>query len=99
MNSTTPLKLFKVTAIAEGISYLALLFIAMPLKYFFYFPLAVKYTGWLHGILFMAYIVLLIACWLVYQWKFTRILLFFFASLMPFLPFWVEKKLKQEYPA
>lgn len=95
MNSTV--KLFSRTAVVEGISYLVLLFIAMPLKYFFDSPLMVKYVGWAHGVLFMAYVALLLICWIKYKWTFMRTALFFFASLMPFLPFWVDKKLKQEY--
>ena len=42
--------------IAEGISYLVLLGIAMPLKYIFDLPLGVKITGWIHGLLFVLYI-------------------------------------------
>lgn len=96
MNSTT-VKLFSRTAVVEGISYLVLLFIAMPFKYFLDSPLMVKYVGWAHGVLFMAYVALLLICWIKYKWTFTRAALFFFASLMPFLPFWVDRKLKQEY--
>jgi integral membrane protein len=42
--------------IAEGVSFLILLLIAMPLKYFYGMPLAVKYVGWAHGLLFVLYI-------------------------------------------
>jgi hypothetical protein len=41
--------------IAEGISFLVLLCIAMPLKYFFQQPMAVKIFGWAHGVLFVAF--------------------------------------------
>lgn len=88
------LNVFKKTAILEGISSIILFFIAMPLKYFADMPLAVKYTGWVHGVLFIAYIVLLVACWQKYKWKFSRVLLFAFASLIPFAPFYVERDLK-----
>jgi integral membrane protein len=47
---------FRMIGIAEGISFLVLLIIAMPLKYFYNQPLAVKYVGWAHGALFVAYI-------------------------------------------
>lgn len=90
------LSLFRKIAVAEGISYLLLVFIAMPLKYWADMPLAVKYTGWAHGILFMLYIVLLIMAWLEYKWSFKRTALFGFASLIPFAPFWVEKNLKED---
>ena len=39
----------------EGYSYLVLLLIAMPLKYWADWPQAVRYTGMLHGILFVAF--------------------------------------------
>jgi len=90
------ISLFRKTAVAEGISYILLVFIAMPLKYWADLPLAVKYTGWAHGVLFMLYIVLLIMAWLEYKWSFKRAALFGFASLIPFAPFWVDKQLKED---
>ncbi len=54
MNSHKSLKYFRfVVAIAEGISFLILLFIAMPLKYFAELPEVVLYVGWIHGVLFI----------------------------------------------
>ena len=50
------IKYLRLTGITEGISFLILLVIAMPLKYYFGWPFAVKVVGWLHGILFIAYI-------------------------------------------
>ncbi|MBX2925136.1 MAG: DUF3817 domain-containing protein [Chitinophagaceae bacterium] len=97
MNRT--LDLFGKTAFIEGISYLLLLFIAMPLKYFFNYPVLVKYAGWAHGVLFIAYVGLLLACWAEYKWTFKRVAFFFIASLLPFLPFVVEKQLRQETKA
>lgn len=80
----------------EGVSYLALLFIAMPLKYAADMPLAVKYTGWAHGALFILYVMLLVACWLQAGWSAKRVIGYFIASLLPFVPFWVEIRLKRE---
>eukprot|EP01031_Cornospumella_fuschlensis_P007196 gene7196-8921_t len=40
-------------AFMEGVSFLLLLGIAMPLKYFAGLPAAVKYVGWAHGLLFI----------------------------------------------
>jgi integral membrane protein len=89
------LSIFKKVAVAEGISYLALLLIAMPLKYFAGMPLAVKYTGWAHGLLFVLYAALVVMCWMEYKWKFTKAVMVFLASLLPFAPFIVEKKLHE----
>lgn len=83
-------------AFIEGISTIILFFVAMPLKYFADWPLGVKYVGWAHGVLFIGYILLLISCWYFYKWSLKRFAVFFIASLIPFAPFWVERKLKTE---
>lgn len=44
----------------EGMSFLLLLGIAMPLKYMLGMPEAVSYIGPVHGVLFVAYIMVLI---------------------------------------
>ncbi|WP_256007434.1 MULTISPECIES: DUF3817 domain-containing protein [Pedobacter] len=90
------LSIFRKVAVAEGISYILLIFIAMPLKYWLDMPEAVKYTGWAHGVLFMLYVVVLIMAWQEYKWNFKRVALFGFASLLPFAPFWVDKQLKED---
>jgi integral membrane protein len=89
--------IFRIVALIEGISYIVLLGIAMPLKYYFDSPLAVKMVGWAHGVLFMAYLLFLLVCWIKYKWSFLRVVSYFFASLLPFLPFLVERNLKKEY--
>ena len=83
-------------AIAEGISFLVLLGIAMPLKYFMDMPLAVKIVGYIHGFLFIAFVAL---AWNVKNelnknsiW-FAKALL---ASLLPFGTFVLDKSLKRE---
>src|SRR5262245_29387127 len=88
---------FASVAMAEGISYVVLLGIAMPLKYYFEFPLAVKVVGWAHGILFLLYAILLVLCWVEYKWSFGRVVWYFVASLLPIVPFIIERRLRQEY--
>lgn len=90
------LSIFRKVAVAEGWSYVLLVFVAMPLKYWADMPLAVKYTGWAHGLLFMLYIVFLIMAWVEYKWSFKKAALFGLASLLPFAPFWVDKQLKED---
>jgi integral membrane protein len=87
---------FRTVAIIEGISYLLLLFIAMPLKYMADMPDAVKYTGWVHGLLFVLYCLLLLQVWVTYKWSFGKTTLVFISSLIPFAPFFVDRKLKAE---
>ncbi|MCH5690241.1 DUF3817 domain-containing protein [Niabella sp. W65] len=43
-------------AFLEGISYLLLLLVAMPLKYLADIPEGVKYIGWAHGVLFVLFV-------------------------------------------
>lgn len=97
------LTLFRKTGIAEGISFLLLLLIAMPLKYMAGLPLAVTIVGSLHGILFIAYLVL---AWevrkdpVVANWKksFAWLFICFLSSILPFGPFVLENRLKKEAP-
>ena len=86
------LKQFRLVAIAEGISFLVLLFIAMPLKYGADMPLAVKYTGWVHGLLFVFYIYALLQVWQQYKWNLRMMSLAMLASVLPFGTFYFEKK-------
>ena len=51
------IKLFRLTALLEGISYILLLFIAVPIKYLWDDPTYVKFLGMPHGILFIGYII------------------------------------------
>ncbi|QPH40945.1 DUF3817 domain-containing protein [Pedobacter endophyticus] len=92
------LTIFRKVAVAEGVSYLLLLFVAMPIKYLLHFDLVVKYAGWLHGILFIGYAATLIMAWQEQKWKFGKAFLIFLASLLPFVPFLVDKRLKDEQP-
>jgi integral membrane protein len=84
---------FRIIAISEGISYLLLLFIAMPLKYFAGIPEWVKFTGWIHGILFMFYMLSVAELKFRYNWSFKNSFLAVIASLLPFGPFIFDKKI------
>ncbi|WP_257669060.1 DUF3817 domain-containing protein [Parapedobacter tibetensis] len=85
-------------ALIEGISMVVLITFSVLKRTtdFGWAVLGVKYVGWAHGILFIAYVYLLWMCWDKYKWKFGRIVLFFVASLVPFAPFFVERKLRHE---
>lgn len=88
---------FAATALVEGISYIVLLGIAMPIKYFLGYPSVVTIVGWAHGVLFMVYVALLVVCWAKYRWTFGRVFFYFIASLLPVVPFFVERRLRKEY--
>lgn len=87
-------KQIRQTGIAEGISYLVLLFVAMPLKYIWHIPEAVRYTGWIHGVLFIAFIYMIVQGKLKLGWSVRQMAEAFAASLLPFGTFWLDKKLK-----
>ena len=80
---------------AEGVSYLLLLGVAMPLKYVAGEPLAVEIVGWVHGILFMAYVVALGIVASVEGWGWMRVLGGFVASVLPFGPFVLEQRITE----
>lgn len=95
MNVRT-LKLLRKIGIAEGVSFLILLLIAMPLKYWFGQPLAVKYTGWAHGFLFVSYVALAFYAKETYNWPFKKFLLAFMAAWLPLGTFLFDSRLKKD---
>lgn len=93
---STPLNRLRLVGFLEGISYLLLLGIAMPLKYYAGLPMAVKVTGWVHGVLFIAYIYALIQVYFENNWSLKKVFIAFIASLLPFGTFYLEPKWKKE---
>lgn len=89
------IKRFRQLGIIEGYSYLILLFIAMPLKYWAGFPIAVKIVGMTHGVLFIIFVIYLVAAWQKARWSFYESILFFIASLIPFGTFYTDKLVKE----
>ena len=96
MSMNKKLSWLRKTGIAEGISFLLLLGIAMPLKYVLKQPMAVTIVGWAHGILFVAFL------FLAWEVKTDRnksakwFGLAFLASILPAGTFFFDKKLKEE---
>ena len=84
---------FRAISFIEGVSYLVLLFIAMPLKYIAGFPLAVKVTGWIHGLLFLMYVLALLQVSISNKWSLLKTTMAFLASLLPFATFALEAKI------
>ena len=86
------IKLFRLTALLEGISYILLLFIAVPIKYLWDDPTYVKLLGMPHGILFIGYILLSILGKSRYKWTNIDFFVISISSLIPFGTFYVDKK-------
>ncbi|RKE95348.1 DUF3817 domain-containing protein [Ichthyenterobacterium magnum] len=83
---------FRVIAFLEGVSYILLLFIASPIKWFLGDPQYVKMLGMPHGLLFIAYIVLAVIIGSRLQWKGKTLRNVLLASIIPFGTFYVDKK-------
>ena len=88
---------FRIISIIEGLSYLILVFIAMPLKYMFNYPIAVKIVGMSHGVLFILFFVALVMAMNRYKWKFLGFQLFVY-SLLPFGFILIEKIIMKNPP-
>lgn len=92
-NFRSPLYNLRVSGLLEGISYLLLLLVAMPLKYYADFPEAVKVAGMLHGILFIWFVLSIIWARFALGLSYKKGILAFIASLIPFGTFYVDHKI------
>ena len=81
---------------AEGISYLLLLGVAMPLKYMAGMPQTVRILGSIHGFLFVLFMVVLFRVWQTQKWPYERVAMAFLLSIVPFGTFYLDKKLREE---
>ena len=85
-------KLFRVIGYLEGLSFLLLLFVAMPLKYLAGHPEGVKALGMPHGILFIAYVALAYNLSIEQGWPRKRLGLALLAAFLPFGTFVFDRK-------
>ena len=86
------INIYRLTAFLEGVSYILLLFIAVPIKYLLNEALFVKILGMPHGILFILYVLFSIIAKIKYNWNFRKFLVISIASLVPFGTFYIDKK-------
>jgi integral membrane protein len=84
-------KWFLIIGKIEGYSYLVLLFIAMPLKYLFNTPQYIRPMGSLHGVLFVAFMILLALMFFKVKMSFKNAVLAFLMSLVPFGTFFLKR--------
>jgi len=89
-----PIPFLRKTALIEAVSFLVLMGVAMPLKYIWGMPLAVKVVGWIHGILFLIFCGALFRTILAAKWPLARSALIFVAALLPFGPFVVDRRMR-----
>lgn len=93
INLKTPLGRLRMVAFVEGLSFLAILFITMPCKYFLQNPIPNKICGMLHGVLFIWYVFAIIECKITYGWSIRKFVVAFVASIIPCGTFWADEKL------
>lgn len=93
MNHIQKNRWFRIVADLEGISFLLLLFIAMPLKYIWDNPWMVQKVGMAHGVLFIAYVFLVLIMFPQFNWNARKVALALFAAVIPFGTFWVNARL------
>jgi integral membrane protein len=85
---------FRAIAWIEGISYIFLLFVAMPMKYIGGQPAWVRYSGLVHGLLFVLFIINAIQAKIEYSWSRRRLLLMIATSFVPFGMIWFDRLLE-----
>lgn len=84
--------IFRIVSFLEGVSYLLLLFIATPVKYFGDDESYVKMLGMPHGILFVVYIILAFMLKTPEKWEAKTFRIVLLASILPFGTFYVDRK-------
>ena len=83
----------RVTGLLEGLSFIILLAVAMPLKYMAGMPEMVRIVGMAHGVLFIAYIMLTLLAKFQYPWSWKQVGLLWVASVVPFGTFYADYKI------
>lgn len=86
------LNIFRLVALLEGLSYILLLFIASPIRYFTGNATYVKLLGMPHGILFILYVAIAILIKKQMKWRLKTLAIVLLASLIPFGTFYIERK-------
>lgn len=86
------MKLFRIIALLEGLSYILLLFVAVPVKYSLGEPIYVKLLGMPHGILFLAYLGFAFYFKQEQNWSIKVLFVVLLGSVIPFGTFYVDNK-------
>jgi len=89
---------FRLISLLEGISYLLLMGVGMPLKYLWHQPSMVRVVGSIHGILFLLFVLSLFRAKIEYRWRYKHALILFGASLIPFGFLYIDKWIRRHQP-
>ena len=92
----SPIGRLRAIGMIEGISFILLLGVAMPLKYLAGKPEAVSVVGMAHGVLFILFCFALLQVMNAHDWPMKKAIRPFIAALIPFGPFIIDRELKDE---
>lgn len=87
------LRNFRILAFAEGVSFLLILFVTMPLKYLFDTPEPNRFIGYAHGVLFIGYCGYALLLYWERGWPTMKLIWLWLASIVPFGTFVADRKL------
>jgi integral membrane protein len=91
----TAMRFLRIVSFSEGVSYLLLLLVAMPLKYVWDMPFAVMWVGWAHGILFISLAAAVLLAMALAALPFKTACIVGVASLLPAGPFFADRLLRR----
>jgi integral membrane protein len=89
----------RIIGFMEGVSLLLLLFVAMPLKYYFHNPQVTRVLGTVHGALFLLFVFNTLSVGVEQKWKFgTTTWKVLLACVIPFGTFYIDRKILSRRP-
>ena len=87
---------FRIIAFTEGVSFLLILFVTMPLKYVWDMPEPNKIIGMAHGVLFILYVMAVFQLKVNHVWQKRKMIMALLGSIVPFGTFYVTARLLPE---
>lgn len=87
---------FRITAFLEGVSFILILAVSMPLKYLYDMPEPNQVIGMAHGLLFVLYCFQALALTIENKWPFKVLFILFIASILPFGTFYFVPRVLKE---
>jgi integral membrane protein len=90
---------FRLVSLLEGLSYIVLVGVAVPLKYLAHDPSWVRVLGRVHGALFVLFVLALARAATAAPWTFSRVALAMGSSMVPFGALWFEREMRREEEA
>ncbi|WP_191564441.1 DUF3817 domain-containing protein [Janibacter melonis] len=97
MHLPSPLRLFRIVATAEAVTW-TLLVVGMVLKYVTKTTeLGVRVGGMLHGVVFIAYVLTCVALWVDQRWSPRTALTALVSAIPPWLTLWFERRVERDH--